>query len=132
MTERAGPSTVHFALTPAPEFLPTLKVAVSRLAEQAGVEETHRFNLQQAVAQACRRALEKEAQEAGAELRMTVSRLSDRLEIVVEGGKDASKTTEADLFLLNQLLDRVILEETAEGKRRLTLVKYFTRVGSQP
>lgn len=124
-------ATVQFALTPTPEFLPVLKVAVSRLAEQAGVEEALRFNLQQAVAQACRRTLEKRPREAGAELQIRISRLSDRLEIVVEDDADACETTEADLFLLNQLLDRVVCEETEQGKHRLTLVKYFTRVGSQ-
>lgn len=122
--------TVAIALSPDPELLPVVDAVVSRLAEQMGFEESQRFNLQQGIQQACRCALENCGGRRGEELRLEFSAFSDRLEVVVEDGQDATKVAEADSFLLNQLLDRVAFEETGEGKLRMTLVKYLDRVGS--
>lgn len=112
-------------LTPDPDLFPVVRLLVARLAEQMKLRESQRLNLQQGVAQICRRAAE---QSNGATVRLQFVGFADRLEVVAEG---ATGMAETDLFLLNQLLDRVSLEE-AGGQGRLTLVQYLARVERQP
>lgn len=123
---------VALALTPDPDLLPVVQGLVNRLAEQMGFGEVQRLNLQEGVRQACRQLIENWGEDGEEEMRLEFSGFSDRLEIVVENGEGAAESAEADAFLLNQLLDRVAFEETREGKSRIILVKYLSRVGSQP
>lgn len=123
---------VAMTLTADPELLPVVRGLVGQMAEQMGFKETQRLNLQQGVQQACRRAMAEGIGKGGETLHLDFTSFPDRIEIVVEEGVKASLNAEANSFLLNQLLDRVVFEETDEGKLRLTLVKYLSPVGSQP
>lgn len=123
---------VAVALTPDLGLLPVLQGLVNRLAEKMGFGESQRFNLQEGVRQACRSLIENWGERGDEEMELKFSGFSDRLEIVVENGEGGAAATGPESFLLNQLLDRVVLEETGEGKSRITLVKYLSRVESQP
>ena len=123
---------VAMALTPDLGLLPVVEGLVNRLAEKMGFGESQRLNLQKGVGRACRQLIENWGGNGGGEMQLEFSGFSDRLEIVVEDGEGAREAAEPDSFLLNQLLDRVVFEETGEGKSRITLVKYLSRVESQP
>lgn len=120
---------VQMVLTPAPELLPVLQGFVDRLAEMMSFAECQRFNLKQGLRHACRRMMEGEA-AAEEEIRLELSGFPGRLEIALETTAQAAQMTEADSFLLNQLLDRVVFEEIGEGHARITLVKYHSQQGA--
>ena len=120
-------TAVRMVLTPAPELLPVVQGFVDRLAEQKGFTETQRLNLKQGLQQACRRVVEAWRGDPEAELKLEFQSFADRLEITIQDRNGSSAENEADLVLLNQLVDRVLIEEAGQGQRRLKLVKYRTR-----
>ncbi|MFQ5695713.1 MAG: hypothetical protein ACE5HB_06970 [Terriglobia bacterium] len=122
---------VALTLTPDPTLLPVVKGLVNRLAEQLGMEEAQRMNLQHAVGQACRPLLERRNGRAPGEVRLELSGFRDRLEILVEGTAPEEPADEAESFLLNQLFDRVTVEAEEAGRTRLALVKYLRQGRSQ-
>lgn len=124
-------TTVRMVVTRVPEFLPVVQGFVDQLAQQMRFDQRHRLTLKQGVLQACRRMMEPGDGGGSEEIQLEFLGYPDRLEIVVESGADVPGATETDAFLLNQLLDRVSVEETGEGGQRITLVKYSER-GSEP
>lgn len=116
-------------VTAVPEFSSIIALFVDRMAQQAGLAESGRFNLKEGVQRTLAAALEEGKGGSGGEIQLEFMGFSDRLELVVEGGA-AAEPAEADSFLLNQLLDRVTVEEAGETGKRITLVKY-TEQGSQ-
>lgn len=116
---------VALALTADPELLPVVEGLVSGLAAQLGFGESQQRNLRQGVEQACRSLMRSGKGDGRGEMRLELAGFSDRLEIVLEDGGGTCESSEADMFLLTQLLDRVALEEMGKGKSRLTLVKYL-------
>ncbi len=125
-------TAVRMILTPAPELLPVLQGFVDRLAEQKGFAETQRLTLKQGLEQACRRMVEAWQGDPETELKLEFNAFSDRLEITIEGKNGSSTEREDDLLLLNQFVDRVRVEESGHGQRRLTLVKYRSRGSRRP
>lgn len=123
---------VGMALTPDPQLLPVVQGLVNRLAEKMGFGEGQRFNLQEGVRQACRYLIENWGTSPAEDIELEFSGFADRLEIVVENGEGGGEAASPESFLLNQLLDRVVFEETEQGKSRITLIKYLSRVESQP
>jgi len=119
-------TAVVLVFSPDAELIPVAEGLVSGLAEQMGFAESARMNLQQGVGRACRRLLEG-ARDSG-ELRVQCRGFADRVEIILEDG-GAADADEADTFLLTQLLDRVSVEDTGEGRQRVTLVKYLSDGG---
>jgi hypothetical protein len=124
-------TTVQMVVTRAPEFLPVVQGFVDQLAQQMSFDQGRRLNLKQGILQACRRMMEPGEGGGSEDIALEFLGFSDRLEIVVESGAGVPAATEADAFLLNQLMDRVSVEETDEGGQRIMLVKYSER-GSQP
>lgn len=120
-------TTVQMVVTRVPEFLPVVQGFVDQLARQMSFDQRHRLTLKQGILQACRRMMEPGEAGGSEEIALEFLGFSDRLEIVVESGAGVPAATEADAFLLNQLLDRVSVEETGEGGQRITLVKYTER-----
>jgi hypothetical protein len=117
---------VRITLSAVPEFLPLVQGLVDKLAQNREFEESQRLQLKQGIQQACRHLCRDGDEEA--ELSLDVAGYSDRVEVVVETDKELG-ASEADLFLLNELLDRVALEESGQGQYRLTLVQYHAAPG---
>lgn len=103
---------------------------VEQLAGQLNFKESHRLNLKEGVGRACAQMMESGGNASRGEMQLEFNGFPDRLEIVLEAG-EGGKPAETQAFLLNELLDRVSVEETPQGGRRLTLVKYNEQ-GSQP
>lgn len=116
--------TVRMTLTPVPEFVRVVQGFLNRLAEQWGYSEGQRLNLREGLRQALGRREPSKPGRAGREWNLEFLGFPDRLEIVLETENESAGTNEAELYLLNQLLDRVVFEEAGPGRRRLTLVKY--------
>lgn len=117
-------------ITPDLELLSVVEGLVGGLAEQMGFPEPHRLGLVAGVGQACRLLMGTRVGNDGSEMHFEFAAFADRLEIVVEDGGKASQPTEADSYLLAQWLDRVSMEDTEEGRVRLTLVKSLPEVRS--
>jgi hypothetical protein len=117
---------VRITLSAVPEFLPLLQSLVDRLAQHREFEENQRLQLKQGIQQASRHLMQDG--EKGGEVSLEIAGYPDRVEVVVETEKDLG-ASEADLYLLNELLDRVALEEGGEGRLRLTLVQYQAAAG---
>lgn len=115
---------VGLALSCDPELVTVVDALVSGLAAQLGFAASRQRNLQQGVAQACRRLMGAAESPDGREVYLRFTGFPDRLEIVLEDEVEATVESETDTFLLHQLLDRVTIEETGEGKLRMTLVMY--------
>jgi anti-sigma regulatory factor (Ser/Thr protein kinase) len=122
--------TVRMRVTRVPEFLPVVQGFVAGLAEQLNFKEGQRLKLKQGIGQACAQLMEASGNSVGQEIEFEFNGFPDRLEIVVESGQ-GGETVETQAILLNQLLDRVSVEDTPGGGQRLTLVKYNEK-GSQP
>lgn len=114
-----------------PEFGPIIDLFVDRMAQQVGLVESERFNLKQGVQRTIGGSLDEGEGGSSREIQLEFSGFSDRLELVVEMGGAVAEPAEANSFLLNQLLDRVTVEEAVDSGKRVTLVKY-TEQGSQP
>ncbi|MGH9804748.1 MAG: hypothetical protein ACRD4D_06225, partial [Candidatus Acidiferrales bacterium] len=97
---------VRMTLSAVPEFLPLVQGVVDRLAEHREFAESQRLQLKQGIQQAARHLLLGGGEGEAAEMSLEVAGYADRVEIVVEAEKDLG-TSEADLYLLNELLDRV-------------------------
>lgn len=121
---------VVLALTPDPDLVPVVAGLTGGLADQMGFEESQRLTLLEGVEQACRCLMGKGRANDGARMRVAFCAFPDRLEIIVEDGGDAAEPSEADSYLLNQLLDRVAVEETNEGTVRLILIKSLSALRS--
>jgi hypothetical protein len=122
-------------LTPDPVLVPAVQGLTGRLAEQLGFEESQRRNLTEGVGEACRQMMRKLKGIEDDEVQLEFSGYDDRVEIHMENGHDATEpppVSEADSYLLNQLLDRVIFDDNGKGKFRLTLVHYLAGAESQP
>lgn len=117
---------VRMTLSAVPEFLPLVQALADRLAQNREFAESQRLQLKQGIQQACRHLCGDEQDEA--EMSLEVAGYPDRVEIVVETDKELG-TSEADLYLLNELLDHVALEESGRGQFRLTLVQYHAAPG---
>lgn len=115
--------TMRMKVTPVPEFLPVVQGFVEQLARQLNFKESQRLNLKEGVGRACARMMEPGGGASRGEMQLEFNGFPDRLEIVLESG-ESRKPAETQAFLLNELLDRVSEEETREGGRRLTLVKF--------
>ncbi|MFQ5723132.1 MAG: hypothetical protein ACE5G6_01470 [Terriglobia bacterium] len=122
--EREKRIVVGLALSCDPGLLPVVEGLVSGLAGQLGFEESRQHNLQQGVIQACRRLMGAAGTYNGREVHLQFTGFPDRLEVVLEDEVQAAEESETESFLLQQLLDRVSVEQTGEGKLRLTLVMY--------
>lgn len=117
---------VRITMSAVPEFLALVQRLADRLAENREFAESQRLQLKQGIQQACRH-LTAEPGDA-AELSVDISGYPDRVEIMMET-QTGLETSEADLYLLNELLDRVALEENEGGRLRLTLVQYQAAPG---
>ena len=117
---------VRITLSAVPEFLTLVQSLVDRLAHNRNFAESQRLQLKQGIQQASRHLMRGEGEPA--EMSLDLAGYSDRVEIVVETEKNLG-TSEADLYLLNELLDRVALEESGGGQYRLTLVQYHAASG---
>jgi hypothetical protein len=115
--------TMRMKVTPVPEFLPVVQGFVEQLAGQLKFKESQRLNLKEGVGRACAQMMESGGGASQGEMQLEFNGFPDRLEIVLESGK-GGEPAETQAFLLNELLDRVSLEETPEGGRRLMLVKF--------
>ena len=120
-------------LTPHTDLIPAVQGMTGRLAEQLGFAEIEQRNLAEGLGQACRQIMRR-AEGEGEEVRLQFAGYDDRIEINIEDGPDAepNEMNDADAYLLTQLLDRVVFEETEDGKLRLTLVHYLAAAGGQP
>jgi hypothetical protein len=119
---------VRMVVSAVPESLAVVQSLADRLAQNRDFEESQRLQLKQGIEQASRHLLRREEEGEEAELSLDLAGYADRVEVVVETEKDRG-TSEADLFLLNELVDRVVLEESGEGQLRLTLVQYQAAAG---
>lgn len=124
--------TVGMTLTPDPSLLPVVGAFLMRMAAQAGFEEKDQLNLRQGFEQVCRRLMTASPGAESDEIRLQFGDFSDRLEITLEGRAGDPEEAEADSYLVNQLLDRVVVEELGEGHLHMTLVKNLSSVGRQP
>lgn len=124
--------TVGITLTPDPSLLPVVGAFLMRMAAQAGFEEKDQLNLRQGFEQVCRRLMAASPGADSGEIRLRFDDFSDRLEITLEGRAGDPEGAEADSYLVNQLLDRVVVEELGEGRLHMTLVKNLSSVGRQP
>lgn len=115
---------VRMTLTPAPEFVAIVQGFLNRLAEQQGFSESQRLNLREGMRQALVGLRKPGLEAVGRDWNLEFLGFPDRLEIVLETEDESAAGSETDLYLLNQMMDRVVLEETEAGRRRLTLVKY--------
>ncbi len=104
-----------------------------RFAEHLGFAESAQRNLAEGLACACRQVM-RQAGRGREEVRVQFAGYEDRVEISLEDGHDAGpdEMNEADACLLTQLLDRVVFDETADGKLRLTLVHYLAAPEGRP
>jgi len=121
-------------LTPDPNLVPAVQGMTGRLAEQLGFEESQRRNLAEGVGQACRHMMRK-AKGMDEDVQLEFSGYDDRVEIHLENGHDATEPppmSDADSYLLNQLLDRVVFDDNGKGKFRLTLIHFVAGAESQP
>jgi hypothetical protein len=124
---------VVMTLTPDPELIPAVRGMTGRLAEHLGFGEGAQRNLTEGLACACRQVMRKAGEERE-EVRLQFAGYEDRVEISLEDGHDAGpdEMNEPDACLLTQLLDRVVFDQTAEGKMRLTLVHYLAATEGRP
>lgn len=124
---------VTMALTPDPELIPAVRGMTGRLAEHLGFAEGAQRNLAEGLACACRQVMRRAGEERE-EVRVQFAGYEDRVEISVEDGHEAGPDpmNEPDARLLTQLLDRVVFDQTAEGKLRLTLVHYLAATEGRP
>ncbi len=120
-------------LTPDPELIPAVQGMTGRLAEHLGFAEGAQRNLAEALACACRQVMRKAGEERE-EVRIQYAGYEDRVEISLEDGHDSGTDAmnEPDACLLAQLLDRVVFDQTAEGRMRLTLVQYLAATEGRP
>lgn len=122
-------------LTADPELVPAVQNMTGRLAEQLGFKESARRSLAEGVGQACRQMMRKARGIEDEDVRLEFAGYEDRVEIHLENGHEATEPppmSDADAYLLNQLLDRVVFDQTREGKFRLTLVHYVAGPEGQP
>lgn len=119
---------VRITLSAVPEFLPLVQSLADRMAVNREFAESQRLQMKQGIQQASRHLLQGEGEDA--EMSLDLAGYADRVEIVVESQKDLG-ASEADLYLLNELLDRVALEESGGGLHRLTLVQYHAAPGGK-
>ena len=117
---------VRVTMSAVPEFLALVQGLADRLAENREFAESQRLQLKQGIQQACRHLTAE--QDDNAELSVDISGYPDRVEIMLETEKGL-ETSEADLYLLHELLDRVAVEENEGGQLRLTLVQYQAAPG---
>lgn len=120
-------------LTPDPELIPVVQGMTGRLAEHLGFAESAQRNLAEGLGRACEQIMRKAA-EVREEVRLQFAGYEDRVEISVENGQDAEpdEMNQADASILTQLLDRVVFDETEDGKLRLTLVHYLAAAEGRP
>lgn len=122
-------------LTPDPGLVPAVQGMTGRLAEQLGFEEGQARNLTQGVGEACRQMMRKGKGIEDEDVQLEFSGYDDRVEIHMENGHDATEPppmSDADSYLLNQLLDRVVFDDNGKGKFRLTLVHFVAGAETQP
>jgi hypothetical protein len=122
-------------LTPDPDLVPAVQGMTGRLAEHLGFAEDQRRRLAEGVGQACRQMMRKAKGILDEDVKLWFSGYEDRVEISLEDGHDATEPppmSDADSYLLNQLLDRVVFDSNGRGKFRLTLVHYLAGAESQP
>ncbi|MCI0404401.1 MAG: hypothetical protein L0212_12930 [Acidobacteria bacterium] len=122
-------------LTPDPDLVPAVQGLTGRLAEQLGFEDDQRRNLTEGIGQACRQMMRKAKGIEDEDVQVWFSGYEDRVEISLENGHDATEPppmSDADSYLLNQLLDRVVFDSNGRGKFRLTLIHYLGGAESQP
>lgn len=129
--KKGGPRlvTATMRLTAHPELLPVVQAFVARMAEQLSFAESERMNLKQALQYACRRPMSQWESNGEHEIALEFKGFADRLEIVLELPQEGTETPEPDSYLLSQVLDRVVEEETPEERYRMTLVKYHAGRG---
>lgn len=120
-------------MTPDPELIPAVQGMAGRLAEQLGFGEGAQRNLREALACACRQVMRVAGRERE-ELQLQFAGYEDRVEINLEDGQATvpDERTEADACLLAQLLDRVVYDQTPDGKLRLILVHYLAAGEGRP
>jgi len=122
-------------LTPDPALVPAVQGMTGRLAEQLGFAEEQRQNLTQGIGEACRQMMRKARGIEDEDVELEFSGYDDRVEIHLENGHAATEPppmSDADSYLLNQLLDRVVFDDNGKGKFRLTLVHFVAGAESQP
>ena len=120
-------------LTPDPELIPVVQGMTGRLAEHLGFAEAAQRNLAEGLGRACAQVMRK-AGEGREEVRLQFVGYEDRVEISLEDGHDAGtdEMNETDASILTRLLDRVVFDETEDGKLRLTLVHYLAAAEGRP
>jgi len=122
-------------LTPDPGLVPAVQGMTGRLAEQLGFEKGQARNLTQGVGEACRQMMRKAKGIDDEDVQLEFAGYDDRVEIHLENGHDAAEPppmTDAESYLLSQLLDRVVFDNNGRGKFRLTLVHFVAGTESQP
>jgi len=117
-------TTVQMVVTPVPEFLPVVQNFVDRLAEQLNFGEPQRGHLKEGVGRTCAPMMDAAEGVAAEPIRLEFGGYPDRLEVIVEAAQGRGKAPDVSTSRLEELLDRVQVEETAGGGQRVTLVKY--------
>ncbi|MGH9779526.1 MAG: hypothetical protein ACRD5I_14055 [Candidatus Acidiferrales bacterium] len=122
-------------LTPDPGLVPAVQGMTGRLAEQLGFEAGQARNLTQGVGEACRQMMRKAKGIEDEDVQLEFAGYDDRVEIHLENGHDATEPppmSDAESYLLSQLLDRVVFDDNGRGKFRLTLVHFVAGAESRP
>ena len=122
-------------LTPDPGLVPAVQGMTGRLAEQLGFEENQARSLTQGVGEACRHMMRKAKGIEDEDVQLEFAGYDDRVEIHLEDGHEATDPppmSDADSYLLSQLLDRVVFDDNGKGKFRLTLVHFIAGAEGQP
>lgn len=122
-------------LTPDPELVPAVQGMTGRLADQLGFEAGQARNLTQGIGEACRHMMRKDKGVEDEDVQLEFTGYEDRVEIHLENGHEATEPppmSDADSYLLGQLLDRVVFDDNGRGKFRLTLVHFAAASGSRP
>jgi len=122
-------------LTPDPGLVPAVQGMTGRLAEQLGFEAAQARSLTQGVGEACRQMMRKAKGIEDEDVQLEFAGYDDRVEIHLENGHDATEPppmSDAESYLLSQLLDRVVFDDNGRGKFRLTLIHFVAGAESHP
>jgi len=122
-------------LTPDPGLVPAVQGMTGRLAEQLGFEAGQARSLTQGVGEACRQMMRKAKGIEDEDVQLEFAGYDDRVEIHLENGHDATEPppmSDAESYLLSQLLDRVVFDDNGRGKFRLTLIHFVAGAESHP
>lgn len=122
----AGKTRIAVALTPDLALLPVVDAVVAGVAAHLGFRKDRQENLQRGVEKVCRRLMEGMKTSNEREIRLNLAGFSDRMEVVLEDELSLEPSAKESL-LHNELVDRVSVEETEDGRVRMTLVHYLRK-----